>query len=327
MSNHLLSFIITDAYAGGRLDNALQELFPNLSLRARKALWNEYNIYIQGQKAKPGQAVMLDDEIRLVPKVVAQTPLHIQTQADEPCLINTHEDWFFFSKPRGLHSQKIQGGNYSLEQWLAQQEKCYGKLFLCNRLDAQTSGIVVTARTHEAVKKWQALENKGLCQKRYVALVQNQLTQGKLAQMSVRCELDTHKRKITKVLDNEATTLRHSHFFPLHTINTAEYTRICQYFPDFPAQQTLDRQDAERIHLFGCIIYKGARHQIRAHAAKAGFALFNDVRYQEQCVPEHESFLLHHGSLYVGGVQVHCPLPFMEALDNAAPIHEFFSKF
>ncbi len=319
MSNSQLLFIIGAAYAGERLDKALQEFFPTHSLRARKALWDDYDIYVRGRRAKAGHIAMLGDEIRFVPRSAAAMQADIWEKLHSPHFITSYEDWLFFNKPRGLHSQEIRGGGYSFEQWLKQHEERYGKLILCNRLDAETSGILVTARTSEAMKKWLWLENNGHCQKRYVALVQ-----GDVVQLSMPFALDTHKRKITKVLEEEAAAVRHSHFFPLRRLGVEEYARLCDYFSSFPEQKDAETHFPENISLLGCIIHKGARHQIRAHAAKAGFALYNDTRYREHSIPERECFLLHHGGLSVDDVSVHCPLPYADALDCGAAIEEFF---
>ncbi len=317
INNTQLSFQVDTAHAGQRLDHVLSILFPQLSLRARRSLWDRYDIFVNGKKARCGHYVSFNDTVNLHLKSITNTHTE-HTQITHPIFITNHEDWLFFNKPCGLHSQTITGGAPSLEQWLHEQRGEYGKLYLCNRLDAQTSGIVVAARSMEGVKIWQEMENQGLCQKRYIALVQ-----GVTEQCSIPNKLDTHKRKITKVLDVEATPLRHTHFIPLRELHIYEYEQLCAYFPHFPQNLSTENYNSKNLHLLGCIIHKGARHQIRAHAAKAGFALYNDVRYEENCIPESECFLLHHGSLHMCEKKILCSLPFAEALKENTVIQNF----
>ncbi len=307
------SFLVTQAFAGMRLDKALHEHFPKLSSRERKALWKTHHIYLQGRKAQAGAPVQAGDSITLIPKDLENSAQPQLSPKSHATFITRHEDWLFFNKPCGLHSAHISGGKPSFELWLTQQENKYGKLFLCNRLDAQTSGILVTARSQAAALTWQDMEDKGLCQKRYVALVQ-----GHPKKICIRAQLDTDKRKVTKVLTENAPQLRHTDFSPIRHLSPAEYQALCAYFPSFPKQQP------QELSLMGCCIHKGARHQIRAHAAHAGFALFNDIRYTQKKVSENESFLLHHGSLLLPHAHIICPAIWEDALQETEKLRQFF---
>ncbi len=313
-----LSVTIGEAYAGQRVDKALQILFPELSTRARKLLWDTWYIFLNERKVSAGATVCEGDVLSAKPKDVlkredSKSTAEVVPQHLEPRFIEEREDWVFFSKPRGLHSVVVRGGLPSLEAYLQQKEAQYGELFLCNRLDAQTTGIVVAARSQRALAQWQDMENKGLCQKRYVALAQ-----GHCRQVRVRAALDTHKRKITRVLHEEAPLLRQSAFFPLQEVSHAEYGKLCAYFSEFPERMP------EYLTLMGCTIYKGARHQIRVHAAHAGFPLFNDTRYIMREATSQECFLLHHGALHYEHGAVYCPAPWEAALQHTRAMTEFF---
>ncbi len=316
MSQTPLTFIIPQNYAGQRVDKTLEALFPQLSLRARKLLWQDWQITLNGHKVAAGAYVALGDELMAKPKQAPceqQNTVSSQPQTLQPSFLQAHEDWLFFSKPRGLHSAAVQGGGPSVEGYLLQQQEHYGTLHLCNRLDAQTSGIVVAARSLEGVRHWQDMEERGFCQKRYVALVQ-----GQPYKTRVRVALDTDKRKITRVLSHEAEPLRQSHFFPLQGITAQEYKQLCKFFKEFPASMQ------ENLHLIGCTIYKGARHQIRAHAAYAGFPLWGDARYAERTLVPTECFLLHHGAVHYETGAVLCAAPWQKALHSTQSMESFF---
>ncbi len=313
-----LSVTIGEAYAGQRVDKALQILFPELSTRARKLLWETWYIFLNERKVSAGAMVREGDVLSAKPQGVlmgvgSESDMDALPQHLEPRLIEEREDWVFFFKPRGLHSVAVRGGLPSLEASLQQKEATYGELFLCNRLDAQTTGIVVAARSQRALAQWQEMENKGLCQKRYVALAQ-----GFCRQTRVKASLDTHKRKITRVLYEEAPLLRQSAFFPLQEISEVEYGALRAYFPEFSEHMP------EYLTLMGCTIYKGARHQIRVHAAHAGFPLFNDTRYIMRKATSQECFLLHHGALHYEHGAVYCSAPWEAALQHTHAMTEFF---
>jgi 23S rRNA pseudouridine1911/1915/1917 synthase len=69
---------------------------------------------------------------------------------DEICVLRDAGGWFAVNKPSGIHSVRLKGrGGESLEDWLAANEPALGKLpehGLVNRLDQETSGVVLVAR-------------------------------------------------------------------------------------------------------------------------------------------------------------------------------------
>ncbi len=329
-----LSFVVSEKYKDQRVDKVLQELFPQSSVRSRKLLWQEWVISLNGRKTAAGATVRVGDVLCATPRETlsvteATMPLSPSWQQAEklqnkiPVLLKKHDAWLFFAKPRGLHCAAVAGRNFSLEEYLGSQEGTYGKVFLCNRLDAQTSGIVVAAQSAQGVQRWQDLEAQGLCEKRYVALVHGvRGGQGNITlEVCVKQALDTDKRKITRVLPQEAETVRQTHFTMLHPVLVQEYQNLCEFFPSFP------QDSAEHaLYMMGCTIYKGARHQIRAHAAHAGFPLWNDARYVRREVVQEECFLLHHGALHFQGQSVYCAPVWEKALQDASRMETFWLR-
>ncbi len=314
----LLQMIVEEHEVGQRVDKALQRLYPKLSLRARKELWHTHVITLNGRKAAPGQTLCEGDVIAVqeqAQKETSHVPNHEsihKAYADITAQIRflaEKDGWLFFHKPCGLHSTHLASGGYSLEAYLQEHAAHYGTLHLCNRLDCQTSGIVVAASQLKDVERWQSLEDAKKCQKRYVALVhlpeQRDLSPSPII---VRAALDTHKRKITRVLDTQALQLRQTAFMPLGSLTAMEYTALRQHFSVFPEIWN------PSVAFMGCTIYKGARHQIRAHAAHAGFPLFHDVRYTQREAVQDEAFILHHGALYFGNEAIYAPPPWHKAL-------------
>lgn len=183
-------------------------------------------------------------------------------------------------------------------------------LLLCNRLDFETSGIVTAALDTAGLLAWRDAEDAGLCEKRYVALLCRHLP----APLTISRALDTNKRVTTKVLKTDAPPLRHTLLTPLACINAADLLA-----PDaldepllHPTLRALAGADPRTpLTLTGCRIHKGARHQIRAHAAHAGHPLWGDVRYGGG---EYGGFFLHHGGIELPGATAHCIPPWFAVL-------------
>ncbi len=312
---------IESAQVGQRLDNVLAMIFPKLSLRARRKLWDNWQVLVDNKAQDAGFRVSLGQIITL--KQLSQVAKTVTINFNAH-ILQRDDDLTFIYKPQGLHSAYLEHGGASLEEMLPTLlNDQQGRAILCNRLDVQTSGIVVVANNEQGLTTWQELENNKQCQKRYVALVQSELEHDEIIQGEyiIRADLDTDKRKKSRILAHKALSLRHTHFKTLAKLMPCDYEKLRKYFPSF------NEVMPENLYLMACTIFKGARHQIRAHAAHAGFGLYNDFRYQGLDFTN-ECFCLHHGALLLPHRHIHCQAPWAEHLSNELQqkIKEFFLK-
>ncbi len=327
MPNSFKEITIKQEQDGQRLDNVIALIFPDLSLRERRKLWDDWKIFVDNKVQGAGFRVRVGQVIRLEAKNLTVAPT-IQQGSDnsatlQASILKVDNDFIFLYKPQGLHSTMLNAGGPSLEGQLANLLGSeYESVKLCNRLDVQTSGIVVAGKNDAARLAWQSLENYAKCQKRYVALVQES-EQGLAKSCVIKTALDTDKRKKSRVLAEDTHSLRHTHFNKLAVVDAATYAILCEYFPNFPKNMP------QGLFFMGCTIFKGARHQIRAHAAHAGFALFNDHRYIDANPNyENESFLLHHGALNLPHDSIYCSAPWEQDLPQKVQeiINQFFTS-
>lgn len=177
-----------------------------------------------------------------------------QERGAVPMVLGGGGGLFFLFKPAGLHTAALAGTcSSSLERLAASLLPEERQLQLLTRLDMWTSGIVLAAGSPEVAARFRAEEAAGLWEKRYVTVLEGMLT----VAVQARQALHTAKCATTRVLPEEAPPLRQTCIVPLGRVTGG----------------------AAPLTLAGCRIQKGARHQIRAHAAAAGYPLWGDGRY------------------------------------------------
>ncbi|MFT4300849.1 MAG: pseudouridine synthase [Desulfovibrio sp.] len=214
------------------------------------------------------------------------------------------------------------------------------KLMLLQRLDFGTSGLLCAALTPESAAKFRAAEAEGYSEKRYVALLTGVLS----GPVTARQVLNANGRRKTRLREAQADKTRWTDFWPLHVWHPGETDTedlralLAHNFSGADASRGADQpsgadcplaSEASSDHnlplrlplhlppqgltLAACRIRRGARHQIRVHAAGLGHALWGDALYTESedlLHPDAESslqqpsmprFFLHHGGLRLPG--------------------------
>lgn len=266
--------IFTEKQAGKRLDQALEDFFPNLGLRGRRRLLASGEVLLNGKPAKSSARVQAGDMARI-------PDLSEPRQAAGAFLLERGDPYLFFFKPAGLHTAHINASPLpSLEgalSALAQGES--QDIRLLQRLDRGTSGIVAAAISPKAEEEWRRMEKEGRTQKYYLAILEGRLN----GPVAASRALDTDNRRKTRVLDRESPNA--TSFTPLY------------YFED---GQDFGFSGQGAFTLAGCRLSSGQRHQIRAHAAWLGHPLFGDSLYGKG----DGDFILQHCALSFPGRKV-----------------------
>lgn len=337
------SFEATGAdMVGQRLDYALTLLLPQMGLRGRKRSIESGQVLVNGRPCTAAQRLRKGDLVSLADTAQADQPGPAAATGEGvpavcpagagieilPRLLERQGGFCFFYKPAGLHTAALAGGGgLSLESMLPQllagqcgtavcaddsAETDSGNTGACadaahpqlmQRLDHGTSGIVCGALSPQAAKAFRLAEAAGRCEKRYIALLAGRLEED----VTVTFAMRTDKRSKSRVLESDADRSRWTDFTPLH------------YFEgdDLPQLSLTEDSQFHRVGLTlaGCRIRRGARHQIRAHAAAVGHPLWNDPLYADKD-PEadlrqksHAAFYLHHGCLLLPGASCAMPPP------------------
>ena len=319
---------------GQRLDFALSLLLPHMGLRGRKRCIENGLVLVNGRACTAAQRLRKGDVVSLqaaeqepaaaapMAKAVEQSAAcapGMDSSQCEPRLLAIQGALCFFYKPAGLHTAALVGGTApSLEGMLPQllvgdDGSAAGSCpQLLQRLDHGTSGIVCGAFGNEAAEDFRRLEVAGHCEKRYVALLAGRLEED----FTVRRALRTDKRNKSRVLECDTGRSRWTEFLPLYYFDGPELN-----LPAFDADSQFHRVG---LTLAGCRIRRGARHQIRAHAASFGHPLWNDPLYGFDSTDDDSGaesasvFFLHHGCLTLPGATCIVPPPWTFLPEPAA---------
>jgi len=255
--------------AGMRLDRWFKAHYPGLGFGHLQKLLRSGQVRVDGGRAKadtrlrPGQTVRvppLDVDARGAPPLTART---LRGQGDDELLARMllHEDdkVFVFNKPAGLAVQGGSGVTRSVDSMLEAWRSRKGeKPRLVHRLDRDTSGVLVVARTRLAAMKLAEAFRARETKKTYWALVKGVPKKREDRISSWLAKQQTPDGDRMRVA-------RHGEDGADHAIS---FYRVVDQ-----AGQALSWLEMEP--------YTGRTHQLRVHAASIGCPIIGDPKYFE----------------------------------------------
>jgi 23S rRNA pseudouridine1911/1915/1917 synthase len=253
------TIVVPDEYAGDRLDKVMAKLFPEFS-RSRLQAWiDAQRVLVDGAPAKIRQPVPLGATITLTPDLLPEqlaftaepVPLEVVYEDDALVVIN---------KPAGMVVHPA-AGNWSgtLLNGLLHR---YGdaaaglpRAGIVHRLDKETSGLMVVARTLEAQTILTRQLQARTVKRRYVALVWG--TMPDEGTIDAPIGRDPRDRTRMAVVESASGKYARTHY---RTIDRAMWKE----------------QPVSAIH---CDLETGRTHQIRVHCAHIRHPLLGDPIY------------------------------------------------
>ncbi|GFM36949.1 hypothetical protein DSM19430T_16330 [Desulfovibrio psychrotolerans] len=337
---------------GQRLDAALVLLLPHTGVRHRRRLFETHTVLVNGKPGSKGRTVQAGDVLSLSPRKEqmrcapsssftgggderdGRDVLMADSVQQKVRIVREHAGYAAVFKPGCMHSARIAGSAPdvpaafqaapSLEDLLPQlfpDKGAENTPMLVNRLDYLTSGMVIVAFGNERLETFRRMENEGLVEKLYLAVVHGTVS----APLHLAQGLDMARRRQTRVLEQESDDpLRHTGVLPVRPV-----TPLSQVQPEAACPQDGRVNTPADCTLVLASIRKGARHQIRAHLAHAGFPIVGDPLYgvpapqpghctrngtaDGEQTPSHSSILyLHHHHIEFGEFCATCPPPWDE---------------
>ncbi|PNS09324.1 RluA pseudouridine synthase [Lysobacter silvestris] len=187
-----LAATVPYALAGKRLDATLAELFPQYS-RARLAGWiKSGNVTVDGEGARPRDTLRGGEAIALTVVLEAQT--HAEPQDIPLTILYEDADLFVIDKPAGLVVHPGAGNpDGTLVNALLFRDPSLAALpraGVVHRLDKDTSGVMVVARTLPAQTKLVEMLAARDVHRQYLAIVVGAMVSGGTADAAI----DRHPR-------------------------------------------------------------------------------------------------------------------------------------
>jgi 23S rRNA pseudouridine955/2504/2580 synthase len=312
------SLIVSNNEAGQRLDKLLTKY---LNLAGKSFLYKmlrKKNITLNGKKCDGSEKLLSGDEIKLflsdetiskfsevkIPDV-KKINLDIIYEDDHILLVN---------KPVGMLSQKAKETDESLVEYLIDYMISSGQLSteqlksfrpsICNRLDRNTSGLVVGGKSLAGLQVMSEIFKDRSIHKYYNCVVKGEvLKRQTITGFSIKDEAT-----------NQVTV--HKNSVPGSVPIITEYEPI-QYHEGYT--------------LLKVTLITGRTHQIRAHLSSIGHPIVGDYKYGDSRVNEEAKKLFHINSQMLHSFQVVFPdlkepLAYLSGKSFKAPLPKTFTK-
>jgi 23S rRNA pseudouridine955/2504/2580 synthase len=247
--------------AGQRLDNWLFTQLKGVPKSLVYRLLREGRIRIDGGRAKPerkldgGESVYVPPIRRATPGTPpAPRPEGLDWLTDR--IAHEDEALLVLDKPAGLAAHGGSGISLGAIEALRAWRQQPG-LELVHRLDRDTSGLLMVAKTRAALRELQTLIRDGQLDKRYYAVMAGQTARQRF---DVQAPLETHERRGGERVVRVSSAGK----------------------PALTGFRVLERY-AEAT-LVEATLHTGRTHQIRVHARHAGHPLVGDDKYGDPAV-------------------------------------------
>ena len=231
------------------------------------------NITLNGKKADGTEKLKCGDEIRLFlsDETYEKFAGKVQPKEKFPMaklnIVYEDSNVIFINKPAGMLSQKSVPSDVSLNeyllgyleksgQWKQEESKAF-RPSVCNRLDRNTSGMVICGKSMAGLQRMAALLKDRSLHKYYLCLVKGVMTESQHLEGYLLKDENSNQVKI----------------FQKETEGAAHI--ITEYEPLYTEGETT---------LLKVTLVTGKSHQIRAHLSSIGHPIIGDPKYGDRKV-------------------------------------------
>lgn len=292
----MVSFVITKKDENQRMDKYVKKILKEAPNSFIYKMMRKKNIVLNGKKCEGNEILSSGDEIKLFlsdetfvkfsgreissgnsSPQISDTDLQQYNEAYHKLqleILYENENVLFVNKPAGVLSQKAQPNDISVNDWLigyllndnkvTNMSLITFKPSICNRLDRNTSGIIVCAKTLIGAQFMGQLISSKELSKFYEAVIIGKINlDERLNGFLIKDEI---KNKVTIYNAKEK--------IPVDLLSKAEYIDT--------SLKTLKMY--EDVTLLEVQLFTGKPHQIRAHLSSIGHPILGDNKYGDLSV-------------------------------------------
>jgi 23S rRNA pseudouridine1911/1915/1917 synthase len=311
--------VVPESLAGARLDKAVAALLPELSRARIKRAVELGAVRVNGRRMAKGGNVVVGDVVRIdvarvadtAPVAVSDAPVRVAFESEQVVVVD---------KPAGQPTAPLRPGetgtlvNALLGRYpeLIPQgpDSFIGHALrepgIVHRLDTETSGALLVARTAPAFEELRLALKEGKLEKNYLLVCSEQ---GLPDEGTIDFPLTNHPKDQRRV------------YACTHPRD------VMRYDPRPASTRYRVVQRAGVWALVEASVGKALRHQLRAHFAAIGYPLAGDELYGGSVIRAlgrqalHASSIAYRGGAVVSAFEAHVPLPkdIKTLLENTAP--------
>lgn len=316
---------ISTTEAGQRLDKLLVKYMEAAPKSFFYKMLRKKNITLNDKRAEGNERLEAGDSVKLYlaeetiekfqkAETAAVRPEIDKAEKEELSIIYEDKNILVINKPAGMLSQKARPEDVSLVEYitdyllskgeLTKEQLAYFRPGICNRLDRNTSGIIVAGKTLEGLQKMGELFRERTMDKYYFCIVRGQVEK----KQSIEGWLYKNHSHNKVTISKERT-------------EGSEYIKT-EYEP-------ITRN--EEFTFLKVKLITGRSHQIRAHLESIGHPIVGDGKYGDVRVNKFfkKTYKLKHQLLHAG--ELHMPkvsgaLETVSEMVFTAPLPDYFEE-